>query len=48
MEEMGKVDGRVEHHTSQQKILMEVLEDSRTFSDIFESLAHLKNEKSQL
>ena len=27
---------------------MEVLEDSQAFSDIFESLAHLKNTKSEL
>lgn len=45
---MASVDGRVEHPTSQQKILTEVLKDSQMMTDYWDALSHVKNEKTML
>lgn len=44
--EMDKVHARVEHPNVQQKILLEVLQDSAKLTDFMESLSHVKNEKT--
>ena len=46
--EMMAVNGRVEHPTSQQKILTEVLRDSQMLTDYWDALSHVKNEKQML
>ena len=46
--EMDAVDGRVEHPTSQQTILTEVLRDSEMLTNFWDALSHLKNEKTML
>ena len=46
--EMDKVNDRVEHPNVQQKLLLEVLNDSAKLTDFMESLSHVKNEKTML